>query len=95
MKKLSHLDHPIHFANIAALAFALGSPIAAGAVENPSLSELSAQIEDLTKKLHSLDVQVNEQRTETHYVALENREAASPKQVRVGRNKIRSRQIAR
>ena len=94
MKKLSNLNRSIHFINIAVLTFALGSSVAAEAGTNHSLSELSAQIEDLSRRLSILDMKVNEQRTETRYIALENSEFAAPRRAEAGqgRNKIRSRQ---
>ncbi len=59
MKKLSNSNIAIHFSSIFIFLVILGVPVAADTGQHPSLSQLNAQIEGLTRQLHALQYQIN------------------------------------
>ncbi len=91
MNNSNNLNRVLHRAGALTLTLALNTPVAADIGQQPSLSKLSIQIQDLTRQLHKLQAQVVKQNTNTHFAALETSKMTVPRQIstRHGRNKNR------
>lgn len=94
MKKLSYVNCIRLSVGMAAFALVFGSSVAAETGQQQSLTQLSAQVEDLTWQLQTLQSQVEKQVASSQWSAFENIGAIQPKHARTGRgrNKSRSRQ---
>lgn len=91
MKQLNNMNRTINLVSVVALTLALGSPITAMAGKRPSLSQLSTQIENLTKQFEALQLCVNGQGITSQHVTMKNNPLSRNTPVGMGRNKSRTR----
>ena len=67
MTNLSNLNRVINLLSVAALALTMNSSIAADVEQQPSLSKLSVQVNNLARQLRNLQAQVIKQQTTSHF----------------------------